>query len=230
MFANEGNALRYRVTAASGAGFLLFGYDQGVFGGILSNRPFLDTFNNPSSTIQGQIVATYDIGCIMGTILSMFIEDILGRRRCIVIGCTILIIGGIMQAASYSLSPMIVGRVVAGVGNGMNTIAIPVWQSETARPTSRGRLIVLQMVTNIFGIVITNVRSHSTHSSSQKYLMYLELSPTDGWPTVDELWVHLCPEQPGLLEISTGLSVLFRPHHNFNDACRSGVSALVGHA
>ncbi|KAI9146810.1 putative hexose carrier protein [Paramyrothecium foliicola] len=153
---NEGNALRYRITAACGSGFMLFGYDQGVFGGLLSNRAFLKTFGYPSSTIQGQIVATYDIGCIMGTLLSMFMGDKLGRRRCILWGCFILIVGGIMQAASYSLAPMIVGRVVAGIGNGMNTIAIPVWQSETAKPEHRGKLIVLQMVTNIFGIALTN--------------------------------------------------------------------------
>ena len=156
VFKNEGNALRARIVAACGSGFLLFGYDQGVFGGLLSNRAFLKTFNYPSSTIQGQIVATYDIGCIMGTLLSMFVGDKLGRRRSILIGCFILIIGGIMQAASYSIAPMIVGRIVAGVGNGMNTIAIPVWQSETAKAEHRGKLIVLQMVTNIFGISLTN--------------------------------------------------------------------------
>ncbi|KAM5387025.1 hypothetical protein ACJZ2D_000318 [Fusarium nematophilum] len=152
----EGSTLNYGITAACGAGFLLFGYDQGVFGGLLSNRAFLETFNHPSTTIQGQIVATYDIGCIMGTLLSILLGDRLGRRRSILIGCAILITGGIIQAASYSIAPMIVGRVVAGVGNGMNTIAIPIWQSETARAQHRGKLIVLQLVLNIFGIVITN--------------------------------------------------------------------------
>lgn len=161
LFESQGSALRYRITAACGAGFLLFGYDQGVFGGLLSNQHFLRTFDYPNSTIQGQIVATYDIGCIIGTLLSIFIGDKIGRRRCIFSGCFILIIGGIMQAASYSLAPMIVGRIVAGVGNGMNTIAIPIWQSETAKPSQRGKLIVLQLVTNIFGIVITNVSSVS---------------------------------------------------------------------
>ncbi|KAJ6023456.1 uncharacterized protein N7446_013818 [Penicillium canescens] len=152
----QGKWLQYRITAACGAGFLLFGYDQGVFGGLLDNKPFLETFGNPSVTIQGQIVATYDIGCIMGTLLSMFAGDKLGRRRSILIGCYILIVGAILQTASYSLAQMIVGRVVAGVGNGMNTIAIPIWQSETARAEDRGKLIVAQLVTNIFGIVITN--------------------------------------------------------------------------
>ncbi|KAL0255056.1 hypothetical protein SLS55_009583 [Diplodia seriata] len=152
----QGDALRYSITAACGSGFLLFGYDQGVFGGLLSNKLFLSTFNNPSSTIQGQIVATYDIGCIAGTVVSMLWGDKLGRRRCILIGCIILIVGAVLQTASYSLAQMIVGRIVAGVGNGMNTIAIPIWQSETAKAQHRGKLIVLQLVTNIFGIVITN--------------------------------------------------------------------------
>jgi MFS family permease len=153
----QGKWLQYRITAACGAGFLLFGYDQGVFGGLLDNEPFLETFGNPSVTVQGQIVATYDIGCIIGTLVSMFAGDKLGRRRSILIGCHILIVGAILQTASYSLAQMIVGRVVAGVGNGMNTIAIPIWQSETARAEDRGKLIVAQLVTNIFGIVITNV-------------------------------------------------------------------------
>ena len=157
----KGSIARHSVTIACGSGFLLFGYDQGVFGGLLSNKLFLETFNNPSSTIQGQIVATYDIGCIIGTVVSMLFGDKLGRKKCILIGCVILIIGGILQAASYSLPPMIIGRVVAGVGNGMNTIAIPIWQAETAKAHNRGKLIVLQLVTNIFGIVITNVSLHA---------------------------------------------------------------------
>ncbi|QKX61532.1 uncharacterized protein TRUGW13939_08684 [Talaromyces rugulosus] len=152
----QGHTLQYGITAACGAGFLLFGYDQGVFGGLLDNEPFLKTFGYPGTTIQGQIVATYDIGCIIGTLISMYAGDMLGRRRSILIGCVILIIGAVIQTASYSLAQMIVGRVVAGVGNGMNTIAIPIWQAETARPKDRGKLIVFQLVTNIFGIVITN--------------------------------------------------------------------------
>lgn len=93
----------------------------------------------------------------MGKLLSIFVRDKLGRRRRIFLGCLILIIDGIVQAASYYFAPMIVGRIVAGVGNGMNTIAIRIWQSETAKASHRGKLVVLQLVTNIFGVVITNV-------------------------------------------------------------------------
>ncbi|KAL2840798.1 general substrate transporter [Aspergillus pseudoustus] len=152
----RGKPLQFSITAACGTGFLLFGYDQGVFGGLLDNAHFLRTFGYPNPTLQGQIVATYDIGCIIGTLVSMIWGDKLGRRRCILTGCCILIVGAILQTAAYSLAPMIVGRVVAGIGNGMNTIACPVMQSETARANERGKLIVLQLVLNILGIVISN--------------------------------------------------------------------------
>lgn len=180
LFSNQGDALRYRITAACGAGFLLFGYDQGVFGGLLSNPHFLNTFNHPDSSIQGQIVATYDIGCIMGTLLSISIGDRIGRRRSIFAGCVILIIGGILQAASSSLAPMIVGRIIAGIGNGMNTIAIPIWQSETAKASHRGKLIVLQLVTNIFGIVLTNVSSGAHYSHHTRSLKLMNSIFTSG--------------------------------------------------
>lgn len=152
----QGTSLNVAITIASGSGFLLFGYDQGVFGGILTNNNFLDLFNHPNPTLQGQIVALYDVGCILGCLLSMFVGDMLGRRRAILVGCSILIIGAIIQTSAYGTAQMVVGRIVAGLGNGLNTTAIPIWQVETSKPSYRGRLIVFQLVTNIFGISLTN--------------------------------------------------------------------------
>jgi hypothetical protein len=38
------------------------GYDQGVFGGIIITPNFLETMGNPNASLQGAIVALYDIG------------------------------------------------------------------------------------------------------------------------------------------------------------------------
>lgn len=54
----QGKPLQFGITAACGAGFLLFGYDQGIFGGLLDNVAFQEAFGYPNSTIQGQIVAS----------------------------------------------------------------------------------------------------------------------------------------------------------------------------
>jgi len=55
-----------------------------------------------------------------------------------------MIIGGILQAASFGRIQLIIGRVVTGVGNGMNTTAIPMWQAEMLPPHSRGGYLNIQ--------------------------------------------------------------------------------------
>lgn len=114
-------------------------------GGILTNDAFLDEFGvRNDATLQGQIVALYDVGCMIGCVTSIYAGDRLGRRRSILAGCSILIAGAIIQTTSYSVAQMIVGRIVAGTGTGMLTTAVPIWQAETAKANRRGALIVFQ--------------------------------------------------------------------------------------
>ncbi|KAK0650716.1 Sugar transporter STL1 [Lasiodiplodia hormozganensis] len=60
-----GKALDWAITLCSGAGFLLFGYDQGVMSGLLTGTAFtqvfpsIDTQNGGSSSLQGTVVAIY---------------------------------------------------------------------------------------------------------------------------------------------------------------------------
>lgn len=44
-------------------------------------------------------------------------------------GCIILSIGAILQATAFGIPQMIVGRIVAGVGNGLNTSTIRMFLS-----------------------------------------------------------------------------------------------------
>ena len=65
-------------------------------------------------------------------------------------------VGAILQIAAYSRAQMIVGRIVAGLGNGMNTATAPVWQAETSQATWRGKLIVIELICNIAGFSLSN--------------------------------------------------------------------------
>lgn len=152
----QGRSLTAGVSLACGFAFLLFGYDQGLMGGLLSNPEFVKTFKNPNPTIQGQIVSTYYLGCIVGAFISIFVGDILGRRRAIMLACTLVVIGGTIQASSYSLGQMFPGRVIAGMGTGMNTTAIPMWQSEMSKAKHRGKMIVIQLTLVLSGVVIVS--------------------------------------------------------------------------
>lgn len=102
------------------------------------------------------MVSTYTIGCVFGALLSLGIGDILGRRKSIALGCAFLLVGGILQATSHTLVHMIVGRVIGGLGIGVNTTTIPMWQSETCKPSLRGKLVAIQLTFLVFGFVLTN--------------------------------------------------------------------------
>lgn len=56
------------------------------------------------------------------------VGDWLGRRQTIRVGAVILIAGAVLQAAMIDLPMAIVSRIITGVGNGMITATVPVYQ------------------------------------------------------------------------------------------------------
>lgn len=60
--------------------FILFGYDQGVFGGIVTNANWMETFDHPDSGLEGIIVSIYNLGAFSGCIIGFFTGERLGRR------------------------------------------------------------------------------------------------------------------------------------------------------
>ncbi|KAG0165929.1 hypothetical protein DFQ28_006538 [Apophysomyces sp. BC1034] len=122
--------------------------------GIVTNGHFLDLMDSPSAEVTGAIVALYEIGCMFGALATGKIGDILGRRNTIRLGCTILIIGAILQTASYSCAMTIVARIITGFGNGINTATVPVYQSEVSPPKSRGAHVCFECSLLVVGIGI----------------------------------------------------------------------------
>ncbi|KAL2826260.1 general substrate transporter [Aspergillus cavernicola] len=150
----KGRSLQLAITISSGSAYLLFGYDQGVLGGLVSEPSFLSAMGNPSSFYLGIIVALFNIGCLGGCLIAGLWGNYLGRKRTIVWGCLTMIVGGIIQASSYGSGQLIAGRIVSGIGNGLNTSTVPVYVSETSRSAVRGRSLAIQMSIVIFGTVV----------------------------------------------------------------------------
>ncbi|EPQ30069.1 uncharacterized protein PFL1_02186 [Pseudozyma flocculosa PF-1] len=142
------------IMAACGAGFLLFGYDQGVMSGLLASPPFQAQFPRMAddATLQGQVVALYEIGCFAGALATFWLGERLGRRRMIIYGMLVLSLGAVIQASSFDVPQLIVGRIVAGVGNGFTTATIPVYHSETSKAHDRGRAVCIELAVNIAGV------------------------------------------------------------------------------
>ncbi|THX21292.1 general substrate transporter [Aureobasidium pullulans] len=158
-FGFKGGWLVFWITVACATDMTLFGYDQGVFSGVVVSDNFLELHNlvGPSKTkVLSTVAAIYDVGCFIGAIIAFTVGERLGRKKTIIFGTAIMSIGVILKTSSFSLPQMFVGRVILGIGNGINTATAPIWQTETAPARLRGKLVILEMMTNVGGFMIVN--------------------------------------------------------------------------
>ncbi|KAF4464676.1 sugar transporter STL1 [Fusarium albosuccineum] len=144
----RGRALVGVILLTSGVDFLLFGYDQGLFGGILAGTRFQD--------MLGNLTAIYDLGCAFGAVSAFLFGERIGRKRSIIYANIIVIFGAVIQAASYSYAQMFVARIIAGIGIGLSTVAVPILQSETLPAHNGGSLLVVQSALIVVGISIAS--------------------------------------------------------------------------
>lgn len=153
----SGTKLINLITATSTIGFLLFGYDQGVMAGLITGREFIQTFpacdaavqgKNKAALLQATYTAIYEVGCLAGAIYALFYGNRTGRRRMMKLGSVVMTIGVVIQVTAikghWAGGQFIIGRVITGIGNGMNTSTIPSWMAECSRSHNRGLLICIE--------------------------------------------------------------------------------------
>ncbi|TVY83417.1 Sugar transporter STL1 [Lachnellula suecica] len=150
----QGRLLFTAVTTLTCLGFLLIGYDNGLMGGLIDATAFTNTFDHPSATITGLIVAIYEVGCFLGAVATSIFGESLGRKKSIGIGVVVMIIGAILQASSYGRPQMIVARVVSGVGMGWINSTVPVFQAEFSPKATRGLYVCMQLTALNLGIAL----------------------------------------------------------------------------
>ena len=138
-------------------------------GGILTLDVFLEQFpdindratglssseKSNRSIYQGISVASYNLGCFIGAIITIFIGNALGRKRMIFLGTSIMVVGAALQASAFKLEHFIIGRIITGLGNGGNTSTVPMWQSETCSAHKRGKLVMIEGALITAGIMIS---------------------------------------------------------------------------
>ncbi|KAI5801204.1 sugar transporter [Geopyxis carbonaria] len=150
----RGFRLRLAITVACEMAFILFGYDQGVFSGIVGNDDFREKMGHPGDSLEGIIVSIYNLGCFTGCICAFFVGDKLGRRRSMWTAMFFILVGATLQTSAYSVAHMMVGRFVTGIGTGMETSTVPMYQSELCEASQRGRLVSSEALFVGVGIVI----------------------------------------------------------------------------
>ncbi|KAF7180082.1 hypothetical protein CNMCM7691_009248 [Aspergillus felis] len=155
------------VCIVAGISIFFFGYDQGLMGGVNTNRNYAELmgfgyFDEQQSNVvvtrpllQGSIVAVYYLpGTLFGCLLGGWFGDRYGRIPTIGLGAVWSIIGACLQCSAQNAEWMYCARVFNGIGTGLLNAVTPVWATETAGHTSRGQFIALEFTLNIFGVVV----------------------------------------------------------------------------
>ncbi|KAF9269149.1 MFS monosaccharide transporter [Marasmius fiardii PR-910] len=156
-------------------GGILYGYDTGLISGIKEMHDWLRTFGdatgNPSrpyaisSSTESLVVSILSAGTFFGALLGAPIGDLLGRRWGIIIGCAIFCVGVAMQTASTAIPLFVVGRVFAGLGVGVISCLVPMYQSEWyagAPKWIRGAVISLYQWAITIGLLLAAVVNNGT--------------------------------------------------------------------
>lgn len=152
----KGQNLIYAVTFCCSIGFLLFGYDLGFMGSLTTSHTFLSVFNNPRPSLLAFLVASYEVGAMLGAFFQFFMGDRFGRKPYNMAGAVIVSVGAILQASSYGLAQFLIGRIIAGFGLGIMTTVIPIWLSECSMAKSRGRMMAMQLSNLIVGLILAS--------------------------------------------------------------------------
>ena len=175
----EPDRIHTLISIAAGTVMTLFGYEQGVFGGIIVGQEFQEYFHHPSPSLTGFVTSIYDLGCFAGALLTLAVGEWLGRKRMLVVFTIIMTTGIIVQTGAHSMQHLLWGRLIAGIGNGGNTATAPVWHVETSHPDAKGKAVVKEMVVNVFGFVISNLItlafSHLTTEAQWRFPLGIQL-------------------------------------------------------
>ena len=104
-------------------------YNVGILSSVLVHPGFRRAMGYPTASEKGVITAIYYLGTWVSYIfISHPVSDRLGRRYAALIGIVVVAIAIALESAARAYAMMIVGRIISGLGIGMVSTSVPLYQ------------------------------------------------------------------------------------------------------
>ena len=171
-------------TSVAALGGFLFGFDTAVISGTIN--ALRDKFQL-DSMMEGSLVSSALVGCIVGALLAGPLSDTFGRKKILILSAVLFLISAIGSSVPNTVSTLMTARVVGGLGVGMASMLSPLYISEYSPAALRGRMVSLYQLAIVIGILIAyfsnalivmNAEKYASGSMDHGFWSYLFLEET----------------------------------------------------
>lgn len=143
------------ITSITALGGLLFGYDTGVINGA---QFFLTKYFQLDAGLQGWVVGSALLGCLVGAIISGSLSIKIGRKNSLIISAILFSISafgsGLPSFLPESVSLLVIFRIIGGLGIGIASMNAPMYIAEIAPAKKRGKLVTFYQLAIVVGFFV----------------------------------------------------------------------------
>ncbi len=152
------------ISLVSALGGYLFGFDFAVISGAL---PFLQRQFDLNAYWEGFATGSLALGAIIGCLVAGTVSEKLGRRKGLLAAAILFFVSSLAMALSPNRDIFIASRFAAGIGVGMASMLSPMYIAEISPAKLRGRMVAINQLTIVIGILVTNLVNYSLRNSGE---------------------------------------------------------------
>ncbi len=146
------------ISFISALGGYLFGFDFAVISGAL---PFLREQFGLNEYWEGFATGSLALGAILGCLIAARVSNKYGRKTALMFAASIFAVSALGMSLSTDTIFFIMARCMAGIGVGMASMLSPMYIAEISPAPYRGRMVAINQLTIVIGILITNLINYS---------------------------------------------------------------------
>ena len=191
----------YFICFVAALGGLMFGFDIGIITGVV---PYIEHQFTLSGFGLGLVVAIFELGAMTGALSTGRLADKYGRKKTM-IGCAFLFAVTAIGVAFASGAVLVASwRFAQGVCVGAASVLSPMYIAEVSPAKVRGRLVSVNQLTIILGILIASFCNfyfgdNDLDSANWRYMFLSALLPS----VIFLILLFFIPESPRWLVLQS---------------------------
>jgi len=147
----------YLIGAVAALGGLLFGFDTAIINGALV---FLKKDFNLTDAQTELAASAILFGAVAGAAVAGWLTDRYGRKRLLFGAAALFTVSALAAAVPRTLTEFVLARLAGGLAIGVASLLVPLYLAEIAPARIRGRLVTLNQLAIVSGILLAYVASY----------------------------------------------------------------------